>query len=399
MSPTSSIRSRLLAAALVLAFAAAAAAEPISSPTWGFAVDLPEGFQLAGGDRRNRFSFHDAASGASVDMVAYDAGRYASPKALLEDAGKRLLAKAEPSDFDYRGRKAAISTLSFTAPFGPAQGWALAVELGQDETAAKPLLLMIAYGKAGAKGVEARCLSALDSLAPRFQDRSAPGPVSVFAYPPRGKREVEIAVGAAKTTALIDESDAEAAKALVDREFGILQGYAKERNWKEAWARFYRAIWRDSYQRLANVAFAVERAVSASESGEATPRAIAEGALSWVQGFAYERDLMGSDFVDLVSAAEERRGDCDSRALLWAIIVQHSNMDAILMVSREYAHAMAAVKTAGDGARFSFGGADWIVAETTAKVKLGMIGKNVSDPAKWLGIDFPYLPAASGDGR
>ena len=87
-------------------------------------------------------------------------------------------------------------------------------------------------------------------------------------------------------------------------------------------------------------------------------------------------------------------GGC--RALLLAVILQRANIDAILMVSREYGHAMAGVKLDGAGAKFSNGGVDWIVAETTAKVQLGMIGKNVSDPSKWLGIDFPALTPADG---
>lgn len=399
-------KSSIRAALFVLLVSAAVGAEPVVSPTWGFLIDLPEGFELSGGDRRNRFSFADAMTSANVDMVAYAPGRFASPEALLLDIGKRLSSASDPTPFEYRGLKAALVDLSFTAPFGQAEGWALAVELGSGAAGASspgrpPLLVMLSYAKEGEGNATMRCLSALDSLAPRPQDRFAPGPMSVFAYPPSGAEQVEIVVGETKAEAVVDASDAEAAKALVDREFGILQTYANARNWKEAWTRFYRSIWRDSYERLAGVSFAVERALTGSEGrgqdDRASGRRLAEGALAWVQSFAYERDLMGSDFVDLVSAATERRGDCDSRALLWAIVVQHANLDAILMVSREYGHAMAAVESGGGGARFPFKNGDWIVAETTAKVSLGMIGKNVSDPAKWLGIDFPGLPAANAD--
>jgi hypothetical protein len=202
------------------------------------------------------------------------------------------------------------------------------------------------------------------------------------------------------TQATLDTDDAVAAKALVEREFKVLVDYNDSPKWKEAWSRFYRAIWRDAYSRLADISFAVERAISErtaegknpESDGAASQRVLAEGVLEWVQGFKYERDLLGSDFVDLPSTATEARGDCDSRALLMAIILQHANMDAILMVSREYGHAMAAVAAEGAGARFSHGETQWIVAETTAKVGLGMIGQNVADPQKWLAIDFPALP-------
>jgi hypothetical protein len=127
---------------------------------------------------------------------------------------------------------------------------------------------------------------------------------------------------------------------------------------------------------------------------DAEARLIAEGALKWVQSFKYERDLMGSDFVNLISAAREGRGDCDSRAMLWAIILEHAGIPAAIMVSREFGHAMGLADIPGEGARFPMkredGGGEikWLVAETTAEVPLGLIGEGVSEISKWLGIVF-----------
>jgi hypothetical protein len=205
---------------------------------------LPEGFELSGGDRKNRFSFFDAASGVSVDLVAYASGRYSSPESLLADAGKRLQAETEPAAFEYRQRKAALSRLSFTAPFGSAEGWALAVELENSggNGSPPPLLLMLAYGKAGAGANEVRYLSALDSVSPALRDRAAPGPVSSFAYPPQGRTEASLKVSGVEIQAAIDRTDAEASKALVDREFALLAAYSASPLWKAAWTRFYRMV-------------------------------------------------------------------------------------------------------------------------------------------------------------
>jgi hypothetical protein len=115
---------------------------------------------------------------------------------------------------------------------------------------------------------------------------------------------------------------------------------------------------------------------------------LAGKALEWVQGFAYERNFSGSDFVNPVSAALEGRGDCDSRAMLWAIILEQANVSAAIMVSAGYGHAMGLVDMEGTGARFDWAGKQWLVAETTARVSLGLIGEKVSDPAQWLGIIF-----------
>ena len=69
------------------------------------------------------------------------------------------------------------------------------------------------------------------------------------------------------------------------------------------------------------------------------------------------------------------------------------------MVSDVYSHAMAAVDLAGSGARFPFGGREWLVAELTAPVTLGQIDSTMADPAGWIGVslafdydtEFPHL--------
>ena len=247
----------------------------------------------------------------------------------------------------------------------------------------------------------------MDSIAPGSSDRRTPGPVTEFAYP-RGERIPVTLAG--KIPAFIREHDAEAAQALVNREFAVLKHYMTTPLWKEAWIRFYRAIYRDSFDRLAEAAFALERAWS-TPPWEAEPEAPAPGgpagitrrtgaggrdwgpelaakALQWVQSFAYERDLLGSDFVNLVSAAVEGRGDCDSRALLWAIVLEQADIPAAIMISREYSHAMGLADIAGAGARFETGGKRWLVAETTAPVRLGLIGEKSSEISKWIGVTF-----------
>jgi hypothetical protein len=378
--------------------ATAASAEPLISPTWGFSIDLPEGYALVGGDGSSRFSFA-SETGARVDLIAYSAGRYESPDEAASQAAEKLGAKTEASAFSYRGKKAVLMSLAFDAGEGPVEGWGLCVELAPQASArgagrSAPTLLALAYGPAADADLDGFHRSALDSIAPTPADKRAPGPLSAFAFPTTGRKTVRIA--GLDAAATIDGSDAEAARSLVDREFAVLTHYADSPLWKEAWSRFYRFIYRDSYERLADIALAVERALSAAgtanaeglggQGGSNAGRRLTERALAWVQGFAYERNLMGSDFVDLVSAATEGSGDCDSRALLLAVVLMHANIDAAIMVSRDYGHAMGLVSTEGAGARFEYGGVKWVVAETTAKVALGLIGKTTADPKKWLGI-------------
>jgi len=117
-------------------------------------------------------------------------------------------------------------------------------------------------------------------------------------------------------------------------------------------------------------------------------RAFAQRALVFVQGFYYERDFEGSDFINLVTAVTEGRGDCDSRAMLWAVILAQANIPSAIMVSRQYSHAMGLADIPGAGARFEAGGVRWLVAETTSNVDIGLIAAHKSTIDHWLGVLF-----------
>jgi hypothetical protein len=245
------------------------------------------------------------------------------------------------------------------------------------------MLLALAYGPAEREELLAVHLSALDSIAPERGDRLAPGPITEFVFP--RQTLITAPVFGLSIEAKIFEEDAEAAQSLIDREFQLLRLYLNAPNWREAWVRFYRAIHRDSFERLADVAFQIERKLNTPIKEN---RDFAEQVLRWVQSFTYERDFMGSDFVNLVSAATEGRGDCDSRAMLWALILRQANIKSGIMVSRYYSHAMGLADLPGPGARFEMNGQRFLVAETTANVPIGLIDHTVSDIEYWLGILF-----------
>jgi hypothetical protein len=397
----------------LLTIPAALQAEPLVSPTWKFQLDLPEGYEYAGGDGKDRFSFA-TEDGAVLDLVVYPGGTYASVEALAEDIQKRLNNRGDTDSFEYREKQAVIIELVFSAPNrrGNFNGWGLCVELDNGEGPAPgalppraappgalaqgglpPLLVALAYGPEDMAAIQYLSLSALDSIAPTPADARSPGIMTEFAFPRDKPQRVKLANTQAE--ALIDKIDAEAAQYIADREFKVLSYSAGTPRWKEAWVRFYRMIYRDAYDRLADAAFALERSWNQSGSGAANtehpaqlPAETAAKALAWVQSFTYERDFMGSDFVNPVSAALEGRGDCDSRALLWAIILEQANIEAAIMVSREYSHAMGLADIPGPGARFELDRKQWLVAETTSAVALGRIAAGNSDPSKWIGVNF-----------
>jgi hypothetical protein len=360
-------------------------AAPLHSPAWGFRLDLPEGCALSGGNGRDRFSF-TGPGGALFDLAVYAAPN-TTMKNLIDDTNRRLGNRGDVSFFEYGDKLAAILELRF----GDSAGWGICVELAAGSAKTRPVLLALSHGPAANTDLELFHLSALDSIAPSEAERRRSGPIMEYGFPRGEPRETALALPG--LSALIREHDAEAAQALVDREFALLRRYFSSDNWREAWIRFYRVIWRDSWERLSGAAFQLERAWNLmSAPGEAdksaADRTLAGRALAWVQSFTYERDLMGSDFVNLVSAVTEGRGDCDSRAMLWALILAQADIPAAIMVSREHSHAMGLADIAGTGARFEAEGTKWLVAETTTKVALGLIRQDLSAVESWLGVIF-----------
>ncbi len=153
--------------------------------------------------------------------------------------------------------------------------------------------------------------------------------------------------------------------------------------WVDAWARYYRMVYKESAARLDNLTQAFSNSLPAHDPTESARRVLA-----WVQGFLYERNFAGIDFVPPLTAAFEKRGDCDSRAMVMGIILERLGIDSVLMVSREYSHAMLAVDVPGGGQRFTYNGKAYLVAETTAKVGIGKIDSSQADFSKWLGVDL-----------
>jgi hypothetical protein len=347
---------------------------PLYSPTWGFALDLPEGYTYAEGNNVDRYSF-TGPQGARFDIVVYD-NVYSDVEQLSADVKRRLGSRGDTALFEY-GEKAAVL---MELRFGELSGWGLCMEL-KDGNGNAPLLLALSYAPEKAN-MDLFHLSALDSLVPSEKESSLPGPLMEFTFPRGGSVQASIAGTALKTT--IREHDAKAAQALVEREFALMLHYQSARNWQEAMIRYYRMIYRDSWGRIADAVSLLGKA----GNDPAGKRAFAEKTLAWVQGFRYERDFSGSDFVNLVSALTEGRGDCDSRAMLLALVLMRADIPAAMMVSREHSHAMGLADVTGGGARFEAEGVKWLVAETTKKIDIGLISQDMSNPESWLAILF-----------
>lgn len=369
----------------------------------GYFLDIPEGFNLADGDGTNRFAFLSPDGRLEFDLLRYDRARFPKVEALAAETLKKLGSGGGSEAFIYEGRPAILAELDFKLGGTQKKGYALFIE-GRPAPQAAPGTAAPQQGSASALPAPAAerhtallaytdadkfpsyadlVLSALDSFSADKVAKRRPGPMSqyLFAFPPQRKEKKTLSFGETKLDLPWNADEAKEEEDLAGREFRVLQAYVQnEALWRPAWARAYRMIYRESAASLDELASRIDPLLPDD------PTEAARSLLSWVQGFHYERDQQGSDFVAPLDSAYEGRGDCDSRAMIMAIILERRGVDTVLMVSRDYSHALLGLDVPGGGQRFPFEGKQYLVAETTAKVGLGMIAADQADWSKWIGI-------------
>jgi len=359
-------------------------AESMYSPTWGFFIDLPEMYNYVAGDAKDRFSF-EGPEGLMVDIVVYN-NRFNSMLDLIEDVNRNIQNRGDVDFFKYNNRQAAIIKLVF----GGYNGWGLVVELDNHSTTRQgglpPMLLALAYAPANKKDLELFHLSALDSISPSHMELRYPGPIIEYSYPRGELKNIRMPNG---FNVMIHENDAEAAQSVIEREFMICQAYLNTPYLQQAVIRYYRLVYRDSYDRIKNAVDIIVRNFGGyTLNNDQEKRAFAQKVLSYIQDYKYERFLVPSDFLNLVTAITESRGDCDSHAMLFAIILAKADIRSAMMLSHHHGHAIGLADLPGAGARFESNGIRWLVAETTAKVDIGLIAQEQSDPQHWYAILF-----------
>ena len=111
--------------------------------------------------------------------------------------------------------------------------------------------------------------------------------------------------------------------------------------------------------------------------------------LSFVQNFPYGKNDDYTDITDVVSVFTGKPSDCDSRAILFAIMMNMCDVRSTLFVSPEYAHAIVGSDIEGKGARIQVEDKSYLIGETTAKVQFGLIDQKMSNADKWINVPLP----------
>ena len=367
----------------------------LSSQKYGYAIDLPEAFKSIQQDSDGKgYLYAHTLLPVTFAIKIYDMGEYKSAVQALDGVLGKLSAAGEKDSIKWRNTDCVISSYTMKLPGSDKgqKGWALSAVLSDHKTD----IVLLCYADEDVEHVcENLILSVLDSL---MIDRGSffeAGPVTSYAYPGSSKKNIELTINGRKIQTVIDAEDAEAAKSVVDREYAVLTLFANHASWKEAWQRYYRMVFRDSYGRLKKPSADIYRALisDASKADSKNPDAgLAQILLTWTQNFTYARNNKSkntSDFTDLISTLTGAGNDCDSRSLLLCALMENSGVKSTLFVSAEYSHAVAGFDIDKAGAKIKVSGKEYLLAETTAHVDIGRIAQEQSDTNKWIAVELP----------
>lgn len=353
-------------------------AKDYTVPEYGYYISLPESWEVLDAAQPQLISFTDSDHVAVFQIKTFDGSAFQNPKQMCEQMKTALKAQGDVSGFPYNGRDAVLADFTFDAGGYVARGYFVFINGSEYDT-----VLIGFTGKQYYDRFQQLLLSCIDSFSGSRETRLQPGPISQFYYPVPGDALSPVSIPVLGTSQRIrlDRNTIEASQVVIEREAKVLGKYKQDRD--EAWSRYYRMIYRDNYARLEPIFRAVERVVEQQGlSREEIPRKL----LSWIQSFTYTRTNSLSDLLSPVATAVEQTGDCDSRGLLYASILHHLGIDAILLVSSKYKHSVVGVDTPGKGARYPFEGTQYLIAETSDQVSIGLIPQEMSAREGWLAI-------------
>ena len=348
----------------------------------GLFINLPVSWQIEGIEQ-NKFSAVNRGQEAYFLLKYYDGGQFQNIEQMHSSISAELGAHVYAgSAYMYSGKSAHLAQVEFQQQNRQFQGYLLCIESHRVD------VVIVGFALKGKlRSYQDTLLSAIDSFGLGDRGLIEPGPISqsVSPYPARDTERFEISFAGRSIPLAFSSAAIEATQEVIEREARVLSVYGGTDLAESAWKRYYRLVYRDLFVRSRPIYSALHTYLSPQDH---SPREIAVALLKWVQGFEYERLETLSDCLTPLRAAVESRGDCDSRGLLYTILLHHYRIDAILMVSSVYKHSMVGVEIEGQGARFPYLGERFLVAETTDDVEIGLIDQSMSNTNAWIGIDF-----------
>jgi len=148
------------------------------------------------------------------------------------------------------------------------------------------------------------------------------------------------------------------------------------------WASIYTDLMHRNENRLENVVNAIRHH---GRRHQLDRYEMATFALAFVQHIPYKIPRNDLELLAPPQTVNEKYGDCDSKSLLYALILKRLGYDVSMFVSMRYRHAMAGVAINAAGSFKSHNGRRYYFADTTAAGhRIGQLASSQGRLGSWL---------------
>lgn len=147
------------------------------------------------------------------------------------------------------------------------------------------------------------------------------------------------------------------------------------------WSLVYRELLHKSSPRLDNVAASLQRQARLLDLDRYQ---LASLTLAFVQYIPYKVPSNQLGLMTPPQTMSVRYGDCDTKSLLYVLLMRKLNFDMSLYISRRYTHAMAGVNVNAEGSYMTNNGQRYYFAETTAPGnRIGQLTSSQGSTSSW----------------
>ena len=361
-------------------------AQAISSSIYNFSIEPPVEWEASSDKLGKTFLFTSADKKFSLILSVKDKGKTDNPQAamssLIKDLGPQI-SDVQQASFLYNNYPSALGSYIIKEKKESLFAFLLCIIAEKYE-----YWLHVSFqGNHLSNENLALLYSALDSFALGSLGRITPGPITQFDAPVNTVKtpvKARLNLGGQDLSLDMDKEQAEAAQRLVEREALIMSRY-KERNTLAflAWVRYYRFIYRDNYMRLQPLVKLLQGHMRSKDKD-----ALAAELLPFCQNYSYERFSTPSDLIAPYASILSQKGDCDSSALTYLILLNHMQITGALLLSQTLGHAVVGVLSNTEGTSMQVMKERYVIAELTTKQPLGTVPAKVANTKDWFPIIF-----------
>lgn len=369
--------------------------EEIIDNDYNFSLDFPEGFFLEGSTQdKKTFLFSNKKIPVTIVLKVFPEQ---NAKSSLETTLQKLSASSEIADFVWNEKNCSFSffEMNISGNKNKSSGWALSSFIEKSNSS---VVILTYADEKNLASSQCFFFSILNSLKIDEEDSFKCGPIIDFTFPQKNKIPVSVKINQKEIKSSIYEEDVAASRFLIDTEYSVLKNYANDENWKEAWKRYYRALYRDTRGRIKNFTndvYSVLYKDLKNQNSKNMRYDLNKMLLSWVQNLSYgrENNPNGADFSSIPQILTGSISDCDSRSLMLCAMLNQIGVESVLFVSNEYHHAVYGSyinpASASENANIIIEEKPFLLCETTKKgLNPGLIASDMNQTEKWIPVIF-----------